>query len=192
MGYVSMNRQQRRTAQMRADFLEAAIQLILEKGYDAVTVTEIADKADYGRSTFYLHFKDKEDLVWHMLREAMNSLDERIQESVGHLPTPLREWRSWQMIFAEIDTQRPFYLQMDGELSRRLRQWQKDYLIETFEKQLKEEVFSLQVDVPAEIGARFIVGALLEILDYWLLHPEVKADDMAGYMFHLVYRQPPP
>ncbi len=37
--------------------------LILEKGYDAVTVTDIIERADVGRSTFYAHFSDKQDVL---------------------------------------------------------------------------------------------------------------------------------
>ncbi|GGK65290.1 hypothetical protein Sme01_24530 [Sphaerisporangium melleum] len=37
--------------------------LILEKGYDAVTVTDIIARADVGRSTFYAHFTDKKDAL---------------------------------------------------------------------------------------------------------------------------------
>ena len=175
------------------DFLNAGLQLILEKGYDAVTITGIAQLADYGRSTFYLHFDDKEDLVWALLKNHMTQLDEQILALVAELESPVREWVAWQAIFAAIDVARPFFVQMDGELSRRLRQWQKDRLIDTFERQLREGYYSLLIDVPPAIGARFIVGALLEILDYWLYHPEQgNPEAMAGHMFRLVFRREPP
>ncbi|WP_380825648.1 TetR/AcrR family transcriptional regulator [Sphaerisporangium rhizosphaerae] len=43
--------------------------LILEKGYDAVTVTDIIDRADVGRSTFYAHFTDKQDVLFSNFEE---------------------------------------------------------------------------------------------------------------------------
>jgi AcrR family transcriptional regulator len=48
---------------------EALVALILEKGYDAVTVTDIIDRADVGRSTFYSHFSDKQDVLFSNLDE---------------------------------------------------------------------------------------------------------------------------
>lgn len=42
---------------------EAAIELIKEKGYDDVTVSEICEKAGVAKGTFYVHYKSKEDIV---------------------------------------------------------------------------------------------------------------------------------
>ena len=187
-----MKRHEQRKDQIRLAFLNAGIKLIMTQGYDAVSVAEIARLADYGRSTFYLYFKDKEALVWEMLAYQMQTLDERVKDSVQHLPTPLREWRAWQVIFYAIDQQRQFFVQMDGEFSRRLRQMQKDYLNEVFAEQLRKGEYSLGLDVPPEVAARFIVGAQIEILEYWLTHPQAgDPEQMAAYFFQLVFRQHP-
>jgi AcrR family transcriptional regulator len=42
---------------------EALVSLIREKPYDVITVNEILDRANVGRSTFYTHFRDKDDLL---------------------------------------------------------------------------------------------------------------------------------
>src|SRR5882757_9174805 len=41
----------------------ALVTLIQEKPIDEVTVQEVLDRASVGRSTFYLHFRDKDDLL---------------------------------------------------------------------------------------------------------------------------------
>lgn len=41
----------------------ALIQLVQERGWDAVSVRDVCERADVGRSTFYLHFADKEELL---------------------------------------------------------------------------------------------------------------------------------
>jgi AcrR family transcriptional regulator len=48
---------------------EALVALILEKGYDAVTVTDVIDRADVGRSTFYAHFTDKQDVLFSSIEQ---------------------------------------------------------------------------------------------------------------------------
>src|SRR5690242_13310 len=53
----------RRIQRTRQLLLDSLIQLILEKGYESITVQDIIDRANVGRSTFYSHFQDKEDLL---------------------------------------------------------------------------------------------------------------------------------
>lgn len=188
-----MNRYEANKERIRIAFFEVAVVLILEKGYDAVSVAEICQAADYGRSTFYLHFKDKEDLVWAMLQHYMRVTDAELLKAVENLQSPAREWTAWYMIFQSAAFQRPFFLKLNGDLSRRLRQWQKEQLVATFERQLREGTYSLLVDVPPEIGARFITGAILEILEYWINNPDIgDAETMAAHFFRLVFRQEPP
>jgi len=52
----------RRVARTRALLQHAHLSLIVEKGYDAVTVEDICARADVGRSTFYAHYTGKEDM----------------------------------------------------------------------------------------------------------------------------------
>lgn len=53
----------RRVQRTRKLLQEALMDLILEKGYEAVTVQDIIDRANVGRSTFYAHFLDKQELL---------------------------------------------------------------------------------------------------------------------------------
>ena len=55
-------KQDRRTRRTERILREALHSLILEKGYDAVTVQDITNRADVGRSTFYAHFDNKDKL----------------------------------------------------------------------------------------------------------------------------------
>src|SRR6266702_5121236 len=49
-------------ARTKAMLLKAHISLILEKGYEAITVEDICEAANVGRSTFYAHYTSKDDL----------------------------------------------------------------------------------------------------------------------------------
>lgn len=188
-----MNRHEANTQRLRRRLMEVGVEVILEKGYDATRVSEICRRADYGRSTFYLHFADKEALVWAVLEHNLALMDAQVHAATAGLVMPEREWVAWVMIFESVPFQSAFYQQLNGELSRRLRQWQRDSMIATFERQLREGVYALGLDVPPDLAARFIVGSLMEILEYWLYHPDVgDAATLAAHYFRLVFRRDPP
>jgi AcrR family transcriptional regulator len=52
-----------RVHRTRAYLREALIELVLEKGYQSLTVKDLAERACINRSTFYLHYQDKDDLL---------------------------------------------------------------------------------------------------------------------------------
>jgi AcrR family transcriptional regulator len=54
----------RRIARTRRQLREALVSLVIERGWDSVSVTDVCDRADIGRSTFYVHFADKEELMF--------------------------------------------------------------------------------------------------------------------------------
>src|ERR1041385_2364465 len=68
---VKMDRRKVRTRQMLRD---ALIALILEKGYDTTTVEDITNRANLGRATFYLHYRDKDELLLHTLEATFDEL----------------------------------------------------------------------------------------------------------------------
>ena len=53
----------RRVQKTRRQLHEALLSRILEKKYESITVQEILDRAEIGRSTFYAHFRDKDELL---------------------------------------------------------------------------------------------------------------------------------
>ena len=63
----------RRVQKTRKLLQEALMELVAEKGYEAVTIREILDKANVGRSTFYAHFQDKDQLL-HSILELLDEL----------------------------------------------------------------------------------------------------------------------
>ncbi len=60
---MEKNKIDRRVQKTKKYLTEALIDLILEKGYEKVTIQNIIDKANVGRSTFYSHYENKEQLL---------------------------------------------------------------------------------------------------------------------------------
>jgi AcrR family transcriptional regulator len=64
----------RRIVRTRRLLLDALMALIVEKGYQSVSIQDIVDRADVARTTFYLHFKDKQELLLTGITEIYNEL----------------------------------------------------------------------------------------------------------------------
>lgn len=75
---MNMPRTDRRVNRTRRQLRDALMALIVEKGYDAITIEDITDHADLGRTTFYLHYRDKEELLLETLEAVANELKEQI------------------------------------------------------------------------------------------------------------------
>lgn len=68
----------RRITRTRAVIREALVGLIEEKGFDAISVKDITERANINRSTFYLHYQDKFDLLEQTEREIIRALQDII------------------------------------------------------------------------------------------------------------------
>ncbi|MDX2139499.1 MAG: TetR/AcrR family transcriptional regulator [Chloroflexota bacterium] len=70
-----LDRRQRRT---RTALRKALMELIIEKSFDAITLQDIVDRADISRATFYLHYKDKEDLLFKSMKDIYDELASKL------------------------------------------------------------------------------------------------------------------
>src|SRR5712691_7311051 len=74
----------RRIGRTRGMLQHALTSLILKKGYEAITVEDICEAANVGRSTFYAHYTSKDDLKRRGLDEHLRALlTERQREALA-------------------------------------------------------------------------------------------------------------
>ncbi|MRG44175.1 TetR family transcriptional regulator [Chitinophaga sp. SYP-B3965] len=70
------DRKEREKAEMKRLIIEAAMQMFLEEGYEKTSIRNIADKIEYSPGTIYLYYKDKDELLYEVQREAFGRLYE--------------------------------------------------------------------------------------------------------------------
>ncbi len=82
------DRRERERLALRAKIMDAARQLFVEKGREAVTIRSIAETIEYSPRTIYLHFKDKEDLLRQLCAEDFQAFGATLAQHL-HVADPI-------------------------------------------------------------------------------------------------------
>ena len=159
-----MNDKKDRRSQRTRHLLSAAlVELISEKDYDSITVSDIIDRANVGRSTFYAHYRDKDDLL-------VGELDRVIDVLIRQTP---HESHEEDLFFPSLGLFR--HVGEQYELYKALV-WGPgiDLLIKHLQKSLSRRIEGgLQTsgkifDIPISVQANFVAGSFLTLLKWWL------------------------
>jgi AcrR family transcriptional regulator len=80
-----LGRRDRKRLETRNGLAAVALELFAERGFDAVTVNDIADRADVDPSTFYRHFVTKEAVIFADIDAAITRLGDVVRAQPAHL-----------------------------------------------------------------------------------------------------------
>ena len=76
----------RRTRKTQSAIYSAFVSLIVERGYDTISVQQIIDEADVGRTTFYAHFRSKDDLLMFGFQRLRDDLQRHLDDDRRNEP----------------------------------------------------------------------------------------------------------
>jgi AcrR family transcriptional regulator len=156
----------RRSQRTRQLLSAALIELMLEKRYDTITVQEIIDRANIGRSTFYAHYLDKEDLLVSDFTRVLDALGQHIgqREPSGQLTPP-----SLAPFFRHVQEHHQLYkaLVRGGGIDL-LYKKAHERLRENIERHLSMYAPAEGATAPLPLVADYTAGAILTLLKWWL------------------------
>ncbi len=155
----SIDRRVRRT---RRVLREALVGLLVERGWDAVSVQDVCDRADVGRSTFYTHFADKEELLLGGFDDLRKALRAELAEAPGP-PRPLAFARG--LIEHAHQNQRLFRALVGKRSGQVVLRRFRDLVLDL----VREDMAGAgSADAGRELAIHFVAGAFLEVLTWWL------------------------
>jgi AcrR family transcriptional regulator len=106
MGIVE--RREREKKRMRTLILGAAMMLFLKNGFEKVTIRRIAEKIEYSPATIYLHFKDKDEILYALHSEGFETLYKR-QQTILAIKDPLKRLHKGAEIYLSFALEKPEY-----------------------------------------------------------------------------------
>ncbi|HKT16619.1 MAG TPA: TetR/AcrR family transcriptional regulator [Stellaceae bacterium] len=161
----------RRVARTRATLHQALISLILKKGYEAITVEDICEAANIGRSTFYAHYASKEELHKAGLEHLRRQLLERRRESSAMPGEASRRALGFSLpMFEHARDHIDHYRAMVGRGGGGAALGNIRKLIADM---VRDEIAALPAKNPAagmprELVVQYLVGAYMAVLTWWL------------------------
>ena len=173
----------RRVRRTRRLLREAFFELVNEKGYEAITVEDIVARADIGKTTFYVHFKGKRELLEHIVEiyckkwrdEVLASFKDeqaymRLDGTVAAFEFAHREAAFFQLV---LHAESVSFVQQS--LHNSLSEWIQS-LLEHLVRQL-----DVTPTIPTELMAEHSTGALLAVIKWWLAKgvAQYSAEEMA-------------
>jgi AcrR family transcriptional regulator len=175
-------KEDRRSQRTRQLLSAALVQLMLEKRYDEITVQDIIDRANVGRSTFYTHYLDKEDLLVSDFTRVLDTLSQHseLSEDAGVQSPP-----SILLFFRHVQMHRQLYKALvRGEGIQRLFKKSHEHLRSTIEQHLATMMpAGLPPAAPLPLVADYIAGAILTMLTWWLEHEMPYSPEQMDALF---------
>lgn len=162
----------RRVARTRGLLQHALISLIPQKGYEAITIEDICDAANVGRSTFYTHYTSKDDLKRSGLDAHLRALLANRQRDAPAAPGEISD-RSLCFSLAMFEHARDhldLYRALAGSRGdaislAAIRQVLSDLVRDELAATAATESQNV---VPRELVVQYVVGAYMAVLTWWL------------------------
>jgi len=159
----------RRTKQSLSD---ALLGLMRQKGFEALTVEELITRADVGRSTFYTHYADKEDLLQDgldRLRQGLEALQRQGRREAGVQPPGFAFSRAlFSHVHAHADVFRLMAGKKSGAIVQRHFQRMLHGLVRAEMHPSSAPALARPASAEGEAAVGFVAGGLYGLLAWWI------------------------
>ncbi|WP_395845830.1 TetR/AcrR family transcriptional regulator [Cystobacter fuscus] len=171
-----------RVHRSRALLRDALLGLLRERGFDTLSVQDIAERARVNRSTFYQHYRDKDELLSHVMRDMILELSRRshrLGDSPDRLHRTLLEWFQHAGEHAEL-----YHLMLGRSGMRAFSVQLRNLLEQLMNLDLgRAEVVPRLMGVPVPVWNRFMAAAYMGVLEWWLDRRTLHSpEDMARWL----------
>ncbi len=153
----------RRVARTKRLLRKSLMELINEQPFETLTVQKITERANLGRATFYMHYKDKEELFLTSMQEEFTELVAQIAEE----ETKIGYQEPVEILF-DILSERPhiFRTLFTGGGKTEFHNMTRDFIANQTEIRLA--TILSDVNIPSDVMAMHFAGTLVNMVSWWL------------------------
>ncbi|GHO99895.1 TetR family transcriptional regulator [Reticulibacter mediterranei] len=162
---MKQDKRDRRSQRTRHLITTAMLELVFEQHYETITVQDILDRAGIGRSTFYTHFFDKEDVLSSIAEQMLEMFRQQLsQRKEGGTIVPVLE------MFEHVQQHEQYFRAMSrGHTGEVFWEAAQIALSKTIEQALST-VYAENASpaISWAVIAQYLTGSLLTLLKWWL------------------------
>jgi AcrR family transcriptional regulator len=177
---VTPSRLDRRVRRTRDVLGDALLELMQEKDFDHITVQQVLDRAGVGRSTFYSHYRDKDDLFLSDVEDFFELLSTLLTRKDAPLErvAPMREF------LAHIADVRELYSAFGaaGKL-RDIQELGQGIFARSIEERLRMAKVEM-APMLLKAHAQALAGAMFALLSWWIDHGSAASPEEMDAQFH--------
>jgi AcrR family transcriptional regulator len=185
-----IDRHAQRKAATHQKMLDAAQDLIAQRGYVKVDVSDITEHANVSRGTFYQHFANKEACVRELVQQGFESLVQEILEN-RKVTESAALWgqNSLMRVFTLArENQELLQVILGGAASPELNSFGRNYMAGIIEQTLHDNAEHWGTgQLPVAIRAQVITGTLIQLLNWWLETDNDYSPEQMAHMTLLVF-----
>lgn len=160
----TLERKERKREEMRTLILDAAREMFVAEGYDAVTMRRIAEKIEYSHAAIYFHFKDKDALIHELCDTDFGKFSHEFGP-VAKIADPIERLRRTCHVYAEFGFRYPNHYRLL-------------FMTEHLANATADS--RLQRGNPREDAQAFLRQIVIEAIDNGRLRPELKDPDLVA------------
>lgn len=186
----TIRNEDRRTTRTRLALRQALRELVKEKSYAAITIEEITGRANVGRTTFYLHYRDKEDLF-------LEDFEKNLSERVENVPMrPLRRWFSsnednivhaiFEIVLENADLFQAITKEQTNQVYNRFRDMHIRAVTKLIQDSPNIQMRAKTIEIPIEFILNYYSGVLWACIVWWVeqgFSPGI--DEMTDYFLRM-------
>ncbi|MDY6867560.1 MAG: TetR/AcrR family transcriptional regulator [Chloroflexota bacterium] len=170
---------------------KALMELIIEKGYQSLTVQEIVDRADVNRTTFYRQFQDKDDLMRFVIDDMVDQILTELEKPKGQKKYDFTFVTAKQLagLFKCAAKHKDLFKALVNEKGTPAFHY---HFIKTFETVLHKRIEQSGINmdrfpIPISMVVTYLTNAYVAVLNWWLSHhDEYSAEFVAEKIVELM------
>ena len=177
----------KRVIKTKKSLYEGLLEVMKDKAFEDIKISDICEKAMTNRSTFYDHFSDKYELLASLMKDLRSELSEALEENKKDNLKPKEYYMEViKLLLDHISSNIDIY---NAILKKNSNSIVIDMLYDTLIKNISDELDKTErsTDIPSEVVTKFYVTAVTNIcLDYIRYPKKYKKDVLISYLEVLI------